>query len=118
MHALSLADDLADIRAEIARLKAREAALRAAILGRRGQVPDGRWARVEIVERRSRVFDKALLPEDIRTDPRFFRERVTSYVRCLPVQVAGSRPGGSPPRAKTYSTRPAPLLEERSDIAG
>ena len=103
-----LADELAETRAEIARLKEREAALRAAILGRRGQVPDGRWARVEVEQRRARIFDKELLPEDIRDDPRFWRDRVTTYVRCLPVELAGSRPEGSP-----HATTPVRLPPPR-----
>lgn len=94
MHEISLADELADVRAQIASLKDREAALRAAILERRGQVPDGRWSRVEVVERRAQVFDKSLLPPDILRDPRYWRTRVSNYVKCVPVQVGGSRPAG------------------------
>lgn len=107
MHEIALADALADVRAEIARLKQREAALRAAILQRRGQVPPGRWHRVEVVERRSRRFDKALLPDTILSDPAYWRERVTRYVRCLPVQVGGSRPAGSPSAGTRPSEPPA-----------
>ncbi|MEL6618792.1 MAG: hypothetical protein AAFP16_07945 [Pseudomonadota bacterium] len=102
MHEMSLADALADVRAEITRLKAREAALRAAILERRGQVPPGRWHRVEVMERRARIFDRALLPDEIASNPAYFRDRVTRYVRCLPVQAGGSRPDGSP----SANTRP------------
>lgn len=97
MHEMSLADALADTRAEIERLKAREAALRAAILARQGLVPPGRWYRVEVVEKRVRVFDKTLLPDEIRQNPYYWRDRVATYVRCLPIQVGGSRPAGSPP---------------------
>lgn len=96
MHQISLADELADTRAEIVRLKQREATLRAAILERRGQVSPGRWHRVEVVERRSRVFDQKLLPTEVANNPAYLRERVTRYVKCLPVQVGGSRPGGTP----------------------
>ena len=95
MHAISLADELAETRAEIARLKGREAALRAAILAWDGPVPEGRWSRVEVVEKRARVFDKTLLPAPIRENPAFWRDRVTAYVKCVPVQFAGTRPGGS-----------------------
>ena len=108
MHDLSLADALADTRAEIVRLKEREAALRAAILARPGCVPSGRWFRVEIVERRSRVFDRALLPEDVATNPAYFRNRVTRYVKCLPVQAGGTRPDGSPP---ANTKRGAPIVQ-------
>lgn len=103
MHDIALADALADVRAEIARLKEREAALRAAILQTHGRLPPGRWHRVEVVERRSRVFDKALLPDDILGNQAYWRERITRYVRCLPVQVGGSRPAGTP----SANTRPA-----------
>lgn len=94
MHEINLADELADVRAQIASLKDREAALRAAILQRRGQVPDGRWSRVEVVERTAQIFDKALLPPDILRDPRYWRTRVSRYVKCVPVQLGGSRPAG------------------------
>ncbi|MEL7092970.1 MAG: hypothetical protein AAFN94_14655 [Pseudomonadota bacterium] len=97
MHAHSLADALSDVRAEIGRLRQREAALRAAILAKRGQVPPGRWNRVEIVEQRARIFDRTLLPREIASNPAYFRDRVTTYVKCLPVQVGGTRPDGSPP---------------------
>ncbi|SEQ15067.1 hypothetical protein SAMN04488092_104225 [Thalassovita taeanensis] len=93
MNEMGLADELAETRAGIARLKEREAALRAAILAQRHDVPDGRWSRVEVVERRARVFDKALLPTEIREDPRYWREKLTRYVQCLPVQVQRARPG-------------------------
>ena len=102
MHELSLADALSEVREEIGRLKQREAALRAAILAKRGQVPPGRWNRVEIVEQRARIFDRALLPRAIASDPAYFRDRVTTYVKCLPIQVGGSRPDGSLPA----NTRP------------
>lgn len=93
MHRLAAADELADIRAEIARLKLREATLRAAILS---QPPEtGRWHRVEVTEHTSRVFDAALLPAQIRDNPSYWRERITQVVKCLPVQwrAAGERPG-------------------------
>lgn len=103
MHDNSPADALAETRTEIARLKKREAALRAANLERRGQVPPGRCHRVEVVARRARVFDISLLPVEVRYDPQFRHERVIRYVRCLPVQLRGSRPPGSP----STNTRPA-----------
>lgn len=110
MHVTSLADDLADTRAEIARLKQREAALRAAILERRGQVPEGRWVRIEMVEKRARVFDKSLLPDEIRKNPRFYRDQVTTHVRCLPVFLGGARPEGSPRRPTKQCPLPAPVV--------
>ena len=83
MYTLSPADELADIRAEIAKLKAREAVLRLAIIA----VPPqpGRWHRVEIKELHARVFDATLLPAQIRNNPAYWRARVTHVVKCLPV---------------------------------
>ncbi|MGV6847730.1 MAG: hypothetical protein ACWA5A_05060 [Marinibacterium sp.] len=96
MNGYALADELADIRGEIARLRKREAVLRTAILSSNGQVPDGRWSRVEVTEHRARVFDKKLLPLSMQADPRYWRVRVQQQVRCLPIQVGGSRPEGTP----------------------
>jgi hypothetical protein len=93
MHKLSPADELAELRAEIARLKLREATLRNAILS--GDPAPGRWHRVEVSEHRARIFDARLLPPQIRDNPAYWRERVTQVVKCLPVQprAIGDRPG-------------------------
>lgn len=93
MHKLSPADELAEIRAEIAKLKAREATLRTAILSQ--EPAPGRWHRVEITEHHARVFDARLLPSQIRDNPAYWRERVTQVVKCLPIQARaiGDRPG-------------------------
>ena len=91
MHTLSPADELADLRADIARLKLLEAALRARILAAPESQAIGRWHRIEVVETRSRVFDAKLLPATIRDDPRFYKDRVTQVVRCMPVEA--KRPG-------------------------
>lgn len=93
MHKLSAADELAETRAEIARLKLREAALRQAILA--GEPVLGRWHRVEVTEHQLRIFDAALLPPKVRDNPAYWRERLTQVVKCLPVQAkaVGERPG-------------------------
>jgi hypothetical protein len=93
MYKPNLADELADIRAEIARLKLKEAALRTAILAAPPQA--GRWHRIEVVEQKSRVFDARLLPPQIRDNPAYWRDRITQVVKCLPVQMrnAPDRPG-------------------------
>ena len=91
MHSLSPADELADLRADIARLKLLEAALRAKILASPDTQAIGRWHRIEVIETKSRVFDGKLLPTTILGDPRFYRDRVTQVVRCLPVEA--KRPG-------------------------
>jgi hypothetical protein len=87
------ADELAEIRAEIARLRLREAALRAAILKAPDTVAEGRWTRVEVAERRLSVFDPARLPAEIRDDPRYWRERVTTAVLCHAAAPRALRPG-------------------------
>jgi hypothetical protein len=94
MHRLSPADELSEIRAEIARLKTRELVLRAGFLRDPDHGTAGRWSRIEVVQTTQKVFDAALLPEKIRNDPRFFRDRVVQTVRCLPLlAVAAARPG-------------------------
>jgi hypothetical protein len=93
MHRLGPADELAEIRAEIARLKLREAALRAGFLADPGKGMIGRWNRVEVVQTTARIFDHRLLPAAIRDDPRYSRDRVTQSVRCLAVQIRTPRPG-------------------------
>lgn len=94
MHHLSPADELAELRAEIARLKAREAALRRQFLRQPDQGCLGRWSRVEVVESRQQRFNPALLPPEIRNDPRYCEERVVTVVRCLPAPLLITlRPG-------------------------
>lgn len=93
MHKLSPADELAEIRAEITRLKAREAVLRDAFLQGPAQPQPGRWSRVEVVTSQTRVFDSSLLPPSIKENPRYWKPRITQIVRCLPLQIAAPRPG-------------------------
>lgn len=93
MMKFGLADELAEIREEIARLRAREAAIQAAILSFEGGIPAGREHRVELVEHRELVFDKDRLPEEIRDNPRYWSERVTQSVRCTPIRSQTDRPG-------------------------
>jgi hypothetical protein len=89
VHAISAADELARVRADIARLKAREQVLRTALLAAPEAGRIGRWARVEVIERQIRLFDHRLLPEVLRTDPRYWRERPVTELRCLPVEARG-----------------------------
>ena len=93
MHNLGLADELAETRAEISRLKEREAALQAAVFAFEGNVPDGRWHRIEVVTRRQHVFDKARLPSEVLENPRFWREKLNTLVHCLPLEAQRQRPG-------------------------
>ena len=91
MHTLSPADELADLRADIARLKLLEAALRSRILAAPETQAIGRWHRIDVLETNVRVLDAKLLPAAIRDDPRYYRDRLTQIVRCVPVEA--KRPG-------------------------
>ena len=95
MHKLHPADELADIRAEIARLKAREAALRQLLLQRPDLAAQGRWTRVELITQRQNRLVATLLPPAILTDPQYRRERSVQILRCLPLSAtaSASRPG-------------------------
>ncbi|WP_415184377.1 hypothetical protein [Phaeovulum sp.] len=84
MNPKSPADELATIRAEINRLKAREGELRAAYLTQPDLPRQGRWHQVELITHTTRVFDPRLLPVEVRNDPRFQRERVTRTLRTIP----------------------------------
>lgn len=81
MHHLNPADELAHIRAEMKRLKSREAELRAAFLTDPEMPRIGRWHKVDLLTERRTVFEPRLLPADIRNDPRFLRDRVTRVLR-------------------------------------
>lgn len=88
------ADELADVRAELARLRLREAQLRALILKDPDLASQGRFARVTVCFHRDRVFDPAVLPHEIRTDPRYFRDRQHWSIQCHDTpQQMGTRPG-------------------------
>ncbi len=91
------ADELASVRVQIARLKARERALREALIADdQGRI--GRWTRAEVVERAVRLFDHRLLPEPIREDPMFWRERRMIEVLCHDlVEQTLPRPHGVAP---------------------
>ena len=75
------ADELELVRAEIKRLKAREAALRDEVLA--GATEAGQDWRVEIVEQRRRTFDRSALPPEIADDPRLWKERVSRVVKTV-----------------------------------
>lgn len=94
MHTLCPADELSEVRAEIARLKLREAALRAGFIKAPIAGAVGRWNRVEVHETCQQVFDASLLPENIRKDAQYSREHIVQIVRCLPLQSCPTpRPG-------------------------
>jgi hypothetical protein len=91
MQGLTVADELAEVRAQIARLRAREASLRRALLAAGGGGQTGRRARATVEEHGVMRFDPALLPEEVRRDPRFWREErvVSVQVHALPARRPG-----------------------------
>jgi len=97
------ADELSEIRAEIARLQHREAALCAAFLRDPEMGAQGRHSRVEVCSDVMIQFDRNLLPEHLRYDASFFRQTVVQTVRCRPLPAAPTPRPGWPIR------RPAPL---------
>jgi len=104
MHLKPLADELADIRSEIARLKRREAELRAAFLTQPGLPRSGRRNQVELVVQRTRIFDPRLLPAEIRANPAYQRDKVTRTLRTAPVDTPQQAPAfevSPPPRARS-----------------
>lgn len=87
---MSPADELASTRVQIARLKARERALRQ-ILVDDVQARSGRWTRAEVVETRIRVFDHRLLPAPIREDPAYWRSRPLVEVLCHEIEDSATQ---------------------------
>lgn len=79
------ADELELIRAELKRLRAREAALREQVLADGAEAGED-W-RVEVVEQRRRTLDRAALPPEIAGDPRYWKESVTRVVKTVSVRV-------------------------------
>lgn len=109
MHRLSPADELAEVRAEIARLKLREAQLRDRLMKSPLATLIGRFHRVEITHGHSSVFDATLLPDAIRNDPAYWRSRPQTIVRTMPLapKVAPPRPGWPIRRTPGFTPRPA-----------
>ncbi len=92
MHKPHPADELADIRSEIARLKRREAELRQLLLQRPDLASQGRWTRVELSTLQQSRLLPALLPAAILQDPQYRRERVVQILRCLPLAASAPPP--------------------------
>ena len=88
MPSLSPADELASVRAELARLKARERALCDALVAAPDCARIGQWTRAEVGARSLRLFDHRLLPPEIRENPLFWRERQAVEVTCHPLDGA------------------------------
>ena len=93
----TLAEELVDVRAAQARLKAREAELREALLSLaapahgRVQIPT-RAGVVQIETRAERRFDARRLPDGVRNDPRYRVAKDATYVRVLPAGGGKSSP--------------------------
>lgn len=97
------ADELHEIRAEIAKLQAREAALVQAFLRDPVAGAMGRYAKAEIIEARELIFDAALLPDDLRLNPAFHREITRAAVQTQPLPTALSPRPGWPMRRETQA---------------
>lgn len=84
------ADDLAEVRAEIDRLRLREARLIAQLLRASPAQRVGRFARAEVAFDRRVTFDPARLPADLRKNPDLWREDITETIAIT--QLAGPQP--------------------------
>lgn len=82
MRSESQADELTLVRERINALRSRERDLCSALIAGGEDVRLGQWSRVEVVERRVRIFDHNLLPQVLREDPLFWRDRVLTEVHC------------------------------------
>lgn len=87
MRRQSPADELAELRAEIARLQMREATLEAAILRNPDLGARGTFHAAEVTETRQTVFDPALLPPEVQQDPRYWREQIAQTVAVIPIRA-------------------------------
>ncbi len=76
-----IADELGDLRALIRTLRAREAVLRDRILSARPNAPlEGAGWVVTVRSATTRRFDPLTLPDAIREDPRYWKEKTTQTV--------------------------------------
>lgn len=90
MRNIHPADELAQIRADIKRLKTREDVLRRGFLA--GVLPpNGDMARVDVRVTKRLAFTRERLPDEVLADKTYWIEKVTKLVRVLTVP--------EPPRA-------------------
>ncbi len=88
------ADELHEIRSEIAKLQAREKALVQAFLRDPVAGTMGRFVKVEVTQDHYLIFDPMLLPDDLRLNPAYLREVTQTQVQTHPLPTALSpRPG-------------------------
>ena len=119
------ADELHEIRSEIAKLQAREKTLVQAFLRDPVAGTMGRFVKVEVIEAQKTVFDPTLLPDNLRQNPNFYREITQQNVQTLPLPSALSpRPGWpqvaashSPATRATRARRSPPSTAPRRDRA-
>jgi hypothetical protein len=90
--ALPPADELALVRAEIARLRLREAALGACLRARPELCRQGRATRVEIEETVVSRLILSRLPQAIRDDPACRQTRKLVLLHCLPLPLPTAAP--------------------------
>ncbi len=104
------AEELADIRRQISRLRKRETELREAFLTCTDpDALDGPTHRVVIKTTRRKLFDKALLPPVIQSDPKFFTTHEQIRVCVLPSERPARRQG-------VFSGMSVPYSVDRDDI--
>lgn len=84
MQPPTAAEELTQIRTEIARLRLREAELAETVL-RAAELPRiTGMHKTPLVTRRERIFDPRLLPAEIRLDPAYCREKITGTAPGTP----------------------------------
>lgn len=98
MIPLSPADELAEIRTKILRLRARELVLRHQILSHPERHSQGRWHQVVIDTHTACDLDLSQLPGSILNDPGFWRERQVQTLHCRPLTLPAPRRPGWPIR--------------------
>ncbi|SOC04854.1 hypothetical protein [Rhodobacter maris] len=86
MQPQTAAEELTLIRAEIARLRAREAELAEVVLRTAALPRVTRMQTKPLVSKRERVFDPRLLPAEILLDPAYSREKITGTTTEAPRQ--------------------------------
>ena len=84
-------DELAELGADMSRLKLLMAVLRTKMLAAPETQPIGRWHRIELQEIKSCVLDAKLLSDDMRNDPEIPGDVVSQVLPVLP--VGSNRPG-------------------------
>ncbi|PTV95417.1 hypothetical protein C8J27_10452 [Rhodobacter aestuarii] len=101
----SPAEELTQIRAEIARLRLREAELSEIVLRDTALPKIATMHKATLTTRRERVFDPRLLPSEIRLDPAYSREKVRRVLREGPATATDPLEAAEVPARATPRTR-------------